>query len=399
MQARTPAPADGPADGPAKVGRAEAARWSGALDLLRLVRSRPGVTRAEAARAMHVGSGTATEIAARLRALDLLAEAPAPPSGRGRPTTTLHAHPDGPLAAVVDVRFADWVVAIADLEGALVDSTHGRHASKRPERVFADIRKAVAALADRHGGRVRAVSVSATGTVRRNAIVQSSVLGWRDLEVAPLLPGVPQVLGNDATLAGLAEARLSHPGRSVLYLTIEVGIGGIFVDEGHAVTGATGAGGEFGHAPLGDPAVACPCGASGCWDVAVDGRAVARLLGQDEPEDPRAYLIEALVDPGSRAAVEECAAVLGRGTAGLANILDPEVVCLGGLAPELRRAAPESFAAAYGAGLMGFRRDDPPRVVPSVLGPDAPLLGAAEAAWDVILTEGGIAAWTEQRAA
>lgn len=397
MQARTPVPADDSSAEPARVGRAEAARWSGALDLLKLVRSRPGVTRAEAARELHVGSGTATEISARLRALDLLAEAPAPPSGRGRPTSTLHAHPDGPLAAVVDVRFADWVVAIADLEGTLVDTTSGRHASKRPERVFADIRAAVGDLAGRYDDRVRAVSISATGTVRRNAIVQSSVLGWRDLEVEPLLPGVPQALGNDATLAGLAEARLSHPGRSVLYLTIEVGIGGIFVDEGHAVTGATGAGGEFGHAPLGDPAVACPCGANGCWDVAVDGRAVARLRGQDEPEDPRAYLIEALVDPEARAAVAECSAVLGRGTAGLVNILDPEIVCLGGLAPELRRAATEPFEDAFGAGLMGFRRDDPPRVLPSVLGPDAPILGAAEAAWDMILTEAGIASWTEQR--
>ncbi|MBO3734924.1 ROK family transcriptional regulator [Glycomyces niveus] len=394
MQAATPA-AEEP--GPAKIGRAEAARWSGALDLLRLVRSRPGVTRAEAAREMHVGSGTATEIAARLRALDLIAEAPAPPTGRGRPTTVLHAHPDGPLAAVVDVRYADWTVAIADLEGTLVESTTGRHASKRPDRVFADLREAAGNLADRYGGRVRAVSMSATGTVRRSAIVQSSVLGWRDVEVEPLLPGVPQALGNDATLAGLAEARLSHPGQSVLYLTIEVGIGGIFVDQGHAVTGATGAGGEFGHAPLGDPAVPCPCGAAGCWDVAVDGRAVARLKGEAEPEDPRAYLIESLVDPESRAAVEECATVLGRGTAGLVNILDPEIVCLGGLAPELRRAVPESFGGAYRAGLMGFRRDDPPPVVPSALGPDAPILGAAEAAWDMILTEGGIAAWTEER--
>ncbi|MEV3936903.1 ROK family transcriptional regulator [Glycomyces sp. NPDC049804] len=395
MQARTPAAPGDPTG--AKIGRAEAARWSGALDLLHLVRSRPGVTRAEAAREMRVGSGTATEIAARLRALDLLAEAPAPPTGRGRPTTVLHAHPDGPLAAVVDVRYADWTVAIADLEGTLVESTTGRHASKRPDRVFADLREAAGNLADRYGGRVRAVSMSATGTVRRSGIVQSSVLGWRDVEVEPLLPGVPQALGNDATLAGLAEARLSHPGRSVLYLTIEVGIGGIFVDQGHAVTGATGAGGEFGHAPLGDPAVACPCGASGCWDVAVDGRAVARLKGEAEPDDPRAYLIEALVDPASRAAVEECAAVLGRGTAGLVNILDPELVCFGGLAPELRRAVPDVFGGAYRAGLMGFRRDDPPPVVPSVLGPNAPLLGAAEAAWDMILTEAGIAAWTEER--
>ncbi len=382
---------------PGKVGRAEAARWSGALDLLKLVRSRPGVTRAEAARALRVGSGTATEISSRLRALDLIAERPAPPSGRGRPTTSLHAHPDGPLAAVVDIQQSGWTAAVCDLEGALHDTVTGRHSSKRPDRVLSDVRAAVEGLAERHGGRVRAVSISTAGTVRHHRIVQASVLNWRDVEVEPLLPGVVQALGNDATLAGLAEARMSHPGKSVLFLTIEVGIGGILVDGDRAIAGATGAGGEFGHGPFGDPAVACPCGAMGCWDVAVDGRAVARLRGEGEPDDPRSYLIEALVDPGAREAVAECAAVLGRGTAGMVNVLDPEVVCFGGLAPELRRAGSEAFEAAYAAGLMGFRREDPPPLVPSQLGRDAPLLGAAEAAFDAILTEHGIAAWTEER--
>ncbi|MQM28061.1 ROK family protein [Glycomyces albidus] len=390
--------ASAPEPAPGRVGRAEAARWSGALDLLRLVRARPGVTRAEAARVLHVGSGTATEISSRLRALDLLSEHPAPPTGRGRPTTTLHAHPDGPLAVVVDVRQAEWRVAVADLEGTLSEAATGRHGSKRPEPVFGAIREAVAAIADRHGTRIRAVSVSAAATVRRGRIEQSSVLGWRDVEVAPLLPGVPQVLGNDATLAGLAEARLAHPGRSVLYLTIEVGIGGVYVDGDRAITGATGAGGEFGHAPFGDPGVPCPCGATGCWDVAVDGRAVARHLGEPEPDDPRAYLIDALVDPDARAAVAQCATTLGRGAAGLANVLDPEVVSFGGLAPEVRRAAPDAFAAAFEAGLMGFRRDDPPALIASALGPDAFLLGAAEAAFDEVLTEHGLASWVEARA-
>ncbi|GAA2260248.1 ROK family transcriptional regulator [Glycomyces scopariae] len=383
--------------GPIKVGRAEAARWSGALDLLRLVRARPGVTRAEAARVLGVGSGTATEICSRLRALDLLSEHPAPPSGRGRPTTTLHAHPDGPLVAVVDIRQAEWRVAVADLEGALSEPATGRHGSKRPEQVLAAVGEAVAAIGERHGTRVRAVAVSAAATVRRERFVQSSVLGWRDVEVAPLLPGVPQVLGNDATLAGLAEARLAHPGRSVLYLTIEVGIGGVYVDGDRAVTGATGAGGEFGHVPFGEPGLACPCGATGCWDVAVDGRAVARRLGEPEPDDPRAYLIEALVDPRARAAVAACSTSLGRGAAGLANVLDPEVVCFGGLAPEVRRAAPDAFAAAFEAGLMGFRRDDPPELIASALGPDAFLLGAAEAAFDAVLTEQSIGDWTAAR--
>ncbi|GAB3228204.1 ROK family transcriptional regulator [Glycomyces halotolerans] len=382
-----------------RVGRAEAARWLGALDMLRLVRSRPGITRAEASRELGIASGSATEICARLRELELLSERPAPPAGRGRPTSTLHAHPRGPLAVAVDIRQSDWRVAVADLEGRFTDHAAGKHRDRRPAAVVADLREAVGALAGRHGRRLRAVSVSATATVRRDRIAQASVLGWEDVEIPPLLDSLPQRVSNDANLAGLAEARRSRPGRTVLYLHIEVGIGGVFVDGGRASTGATGAGGEFGHLPFGDPAVACPCGTRGCWDVAVDGRAMARLRGHAEPDDPRAYAVATMADPApdARAAVRACATTLGRGIAGLVNALDPEVVALGGLASSLLEKLPETVQEAYHAGLMRFRRAEPPALVPSTLGADGPLLGAAEVAFDGILTEEGLAQWERER--
>lgn len=378
-----------------RAGRAESARWQGALDLLRLLRSRPGVTRAEAARALGITSGSATEICARLRDLGLITERPAPPSGRGRPTTSLHAGPSGPLAAVVDIRHADWRVATADLEGRLEGAATGRHRDRRPEAVIADVREAVDSLGREHRHRLRVVSISVTGTVQRERVAQASGLGWRDVQIEPLADGVPQILNNDASLAGLAVARRSHPGRTVLYLHIAVGIGGVLVDRGRPVSGATGAGGEFGHLPLGDPAVPCPCGAMGCWDVAVDGRAMARLRGRGEPEDPRRYAAETLgdPDPAARAAVEACARSLGHGVAGLVNALDPEVVAIGGLAVDLGRAAGTALEASYSAGLMRFRRRNPPALVPSPLGEDGPLHGAAESGFDQILTEGGLAAW------
>lgn len=86
------------------------------------------------------------------------------------------------------------------------------------------------------------------------------------------------LIGNDATLAGVAEARrgAASSAGTVLYLTIEVGVGGVLVDHGRPMVGATGAGGEFGHVPFGDPSLDYPCGARGCWDLEVDGRAMAR---------------------------------------------------------------------------------------------------------------------------
>ena len=382
-----------------KVGRAEAARWLGALDMLRLVRARPGITRAAAARSLGVSSGSATEICSRLREVELLSEEPAPPSGRGRPTRALRAHPAGPLGVAVDIRHADWSVAAVDLEGRLTDVASGRHRDRGPEAVLADLREAAEELREKHGRRLRAVSIAAAATVRGERIAQASGLGWRDVEMEPLLPGLPQSLQNDATLAGLAEARRTGPDQVVLYLHIDVGVGGVFVDRGRAVSGGSGAGGEFGHLPFGDPALICPCGARGCWDITVDGRAMARHRGAPEPGDPRAYAAATLEDPApdARAAVAACATGLGRGVAGLVNALDPDTVVLGGLASSLHRAAPGTLDAAYLAGLMRFRRTEPAPLRASSLGDDGPLLGAAESAIDRILTEDLIAEWAEER--
>lgn len=86
------------------------------------------------------------------------------------------------------------------------------------------------------------------------------------------------------------------------------------------------------------------------------------------------------------AAVATVARALGCGTAALVNALDPSLVVYGALAPDLRDAAPTAFGSSFRASLMRHRREHPPPVVASVLGPDASLLGAAERAFDLVLT-------------
>ena len=197
----------------------------------------------------------------------------------------------------------------------------------------------------------------------------------------------------------MAEARggAGLGAHAVLHLVIEVGAGGILVVDGRPVTGATGAGGEFGHLPFGDPRLPCPCGARGCWDLAVDGRAMARLLREPAPENARTYaravLARSATEPAARRAVDRCAAAFGAGAAGLVNALDPDVVTLGGLAPALREAAPDAFGAAFTGGLMAFRRARPPEVRTALHGEDGPLHGAAEVGLDLLLTEAGLSAW------
>ena len=385
--------------------RARDVRWRGALAVLDEMRREPGVTRAAVARRLGLSTGSATEITARLRDLSLLTETPAVTAARGRPTTVLTPHPDGPVVIAVDLRQEDWRCAIAPLDGRLDIAEIGTHRSRAPEHVIDTVAQAVRRLRYRHGERVRAVSVAIAATVQRGTVAQSSVLGWDAVDLAALAvdPRVPLLIGNDATLAGLAEARegVAAGATTVLHITVEVGVGGTLVVDGRPVHGATGAGGEFGHLPFGEPNLRCPCGALGCWDLMVDGRAIARHLGEPPPRDPRTYAEQALArapaDPAVRAAIGRTVSGLARGLAGLINALDPAVVTLGGLAESLRAAAEPEFTVALAEGLMRFRRSNPPPVVAAALGRDGALQGAVVTALDHVLTEDGLAAWAALR--
>src|ERR1700754_2020515 len=93
-------------------------RWLGPAQLLEVARSEPGITRAAAAQRLGIGSGGATELVARMRQARLLDETPAPAVGRGRPTTVLAPHAEGPLVLAMDLRAADEPPAPAGLRGA-----------------------------------------------------------------------------------------------------------------------------------------------------------------------------------------------------------------------------------------------------------------------------------------
>lgn len=386
--------------------RARALRLRGALDVVRHVHQRSATTRADLTRELGLSRGSATEIMARLRALSLVEEGDAAPGGgRGRPTRVVGPHPAGPLVAAADISHERWRLAVAEVGGGLQVIAEERHPrTRRPGEVLARVSRAIEEARGDLGPRLAAVGVSLAGTVSDGRVVQAASLGWRDVEVARSLSlgPMPVVVGNDATLAGVAEARrgAARGFGTALYLTVEVGIGGILLERGHPVSGRSGTGGEFGHLPFGDPARRCPCGAYGCWDLEIDGRALARLLGAPPPADPRRTAGEVLDrarrgDPAATAAADRVAGSLGRGVAGLVNALDPGIVTLAGLAATLLDVAGPAVAHGYRDGLMSFRRDDPPPLVRSQFPQDGSLRGAADLAFDVVLSETGLNAWRE----
>jgi predicted NBD/HSP70 family sugar kinase len=378
--------------------------------LVAAVHATPGIARASAARQLGMSSGLATETTARLVASGLLAERPAPPAGRrGRPTTSLHPHPHGPLVAAAAITHETWRVAAVQLGGTALASTVRPHGRDQHE-VLAAVADDLGRLYRRFGPRIQAVAVAVPGTVIGSTLMHAPNLGWHDVDLSVLWPCYEAgqgerwfAAGNDATLAAIAEARrgAAAGAGAALHLYMDAGVGGAMLNAGQAVLGAHGMAGEFGHMPFGDPGQRCACGAIGCWNTSLNGHAVARALGDPPPRDEVGYLRGVLAagragQPGALGVLAELASWLGRGTAGLVNALDPHVVTVGGLGRELLEIAGEAAGQAYLGGLMAFRAPAPP-LIPARLGDEAPLVGAAEEAFSRALSDEGLGHWTASR--
>ena len=391
---------------PVMMSAMTALRTSAQTALLRAVHERPGATRASIAHELGMPSGFAAETVARLVAARLLAEEPAPPTGsRGRPTTALHAHPDGPLVAVAAITQETWQVTAVRLGGRQVASASGTH-RRQEDQVLAAVGAELNALGARFGPRIRAAAVSVPGTVIGSRLVNAPNLGWHDVDLSALWPrydpDVPLVAGNDATFAAIAESRhgAGSGAGSMVYLHLDAGVGGAIVDGDRVVAGATGTAGEFGHMPFGDPARRCRCGATGCWNTSLDGYALARALHQPEPADDEVSFTRRVLaaararQPAAAEAVQAAGRAFGRGAAGLVNALDPHLIAVGGLGREFLDVAGAHVTAAYHDGLMAFRTLPPPPLVPARLRDDGPVRGAAEQCFGRVLSDDGVQAWT-----
>lgn len=145
-------------------------------------------------------------------------------------------------------------------------------------------------------------------------------------------------LANDANCFALSEAvDGAAAGAEVVFgVILGTGCGGGIVVRGQALAGANAIAGEWGHNPLpgaGDderPGPACYCGRHGCIETWLSGPGLARdhLIRTGENLD--AATIAASPDPACLATMARYEDRLARGLAQVINLLDPDVIVLGG---------------------------------------------------------------------
>ncbi len=235
-----------------------------------------------------------------------------------------------------------------------------------------------------------AAGVSVPGIVdeaARRAILSSN-LGWRDAPIYELTTAalaLPVAFGHDVRGAGAAELRLGAArGRSdAIVVTIGTGIAATIIVGGSVHAGG-GYAGEIGHMVVDSAGVPCGCGGRGCLETVSSAAAIARRYTEatGTPVTGAHEVVERIGsgDAAASAVWDEAVAALGDQLQRLCAALSPEVVVIGGglaTAGELL-LGPLRDRLAADASLQ--RRPD---VVPSELGPDAGLIGAALAARDL----------------
>ena len=272
--------------------------------LLRAVHDGGGrLTRAELTRQLSLARGTATVLVRDLAGRQLIEELSSPvgvpdglkvPRTRGRPTGVPSAHPRGPVALAVDLRDDSFTVAAFELTGRCTVLDRQEREAVSGTGMLAEVAAKLQARRREFGDRVVGVGVAVPSPVSAGQMVQPTLPDWQDLDVAAALGAGPGdadeglvQAGNDATLAGLAEARRGVlRGVSVaLHLHVATGIGGVLLAAGQPVTGARGSAGEFGHMPLTGGSEPCRCGSTGCWELDAGARGLLRAVGQPEEGD------------------------------------------------------------------------------------------------------------------
>jgi predicted NBD/HSP70 family sugar kinase len=375
--------------------------------LLRAIHAGGGqLTRAELTRQLSLARGTATVLVRDLAGRRLIEELSGPVDARvqrtrGRPTGVPSAHAAGPVALAVDLRDDSFTVAVFELTGRCTVLDRQERDAGSGTGVLSDVADRLKIRSGQFGSRVVGVGVAVPSPVSGGQMVQPTLPEWQNVDVAAVLgsgPG-PVLIGNDATLAGLAEARRGVlRGVSVaLHVHVATGIGGVLLSGGLPVTGAHGSAGEFGHMPLTGGDEPCRCGSTGCWELDAGARGLLRAARRPEQGDrvvlAEQIIAEAATDIRSARALVHAAQALGRGLGALVNAQDPEAVGLSGLAASLYLADPAAVTATYLSAMMRFRRDEPPALLPSTLGDLGALTGASELVFDAFLTPRGLGAW------
>ncbi|GAA1586383.1 ROK family transcriptional regulator [Actinoplanes couchii] len=364
---------------------------------------RAPLSRIELATATGLTRPTISRIVDELLSAGLIVEAePARSGSSGRPRVGLSLARTGPAGLGLDIRDDTVSVCVVDLTGTVRHLAFAAHTGSASDPA-ATLRN-LAGLAD---GAIRAAraedltvvgaTLAAPGPVDAGVVRFAPALGWRDVDASSALRALLQAdfpvrVENDAGLAALAELYAGGPElRDFVCVSGEFDIGAGLVLGGMPLRGSKGWGGELGHVMVDSAGPPCACSASGCLQCFAGLR---QILGSADSggsagsfgDMPPAVAIDALASAGSPeilAALDQAAVTLGTALSTLINLVNVDVVLLGGGYSIFPSWLTDGIQRELNNRVLTSRWS-PIEVRPSLLGPDAAVIGAALSSVDEV---------------
>ncbi len=251
--------------------------------------------------------------------------------------------------------------------------------------------------AQKNGITISGIGIAAAGVPNSKTgeiVAATNILpGWRGQRIYDAFKSVtdlPVYMIGDVGGHGLGEA-IYGAGRGksiVLSIGIGTGIGGAIIINGKLFTGAHSVAGHAGHV-VSDLGVGfdCSCGAhAGHIEPVASGTGLATLYNRDLPEGvhPAQNGYEVCVyanegQPHAKETLARSAKALGECVAGMANLIDPDVIVLSGSVVEAGNIWWDAMHAGFEDSALALVKNTP--ILKGKLGGTAPLIGAAFAAY------------------
>jgi len=333
--------------------------------LLRLLQSEL-VSRVELAKELSLSSTTITNLTAELLEDKIIAEeeVETPTTKRkqvGRPRRMLRLIPSARYAIGVHIGVGMYRVAITNLVASIVISqTADFDQAASPEDVIKEIARVVDQIIEESGvdrRRIIGIGVGASGLVDTvtGVNVLSPRLNWEDVPIRSLLESfvnLPICVDNNVRSMALGEAFFGV-GREVSVLAFvygRIGVGAGFVVDGKLFRGSGAGAGEIGHTViLGQAGETCSCGNTGCLETLISEPVLLKQAQMIADQYPKSLLPQYMAEQGTsdpierifaaardgdertRIMIEERSCYLGIALANLVNIMNPELILLGGM--------------------------------------------------------------------
>jgi predicted NBD/HSP70 family sugar kinase len=306
------------------------------------------ISQAAIARATGLSRTTVSTLVAQLKDAGLVTEVDGASheTRGGRPGVQLVLQSPARAVLGIDFGHSHVQVAVADLaHNVLAERIRFLDVNHRAvEAIEASVAMAEEVLAE--SGRTRAeivgVGIGIPGPVDRvrGTVGSATILpGWIGIRIAAEMEarlGVPVEIENDANLGALAELTWGS-GRgcsNLAYIKAATGIGAGIVIDGHLLRGASGTAGEIGHTTIDKGGAICYCGNRGCLETVASGPAIVQLVGRGNGQALSLAEVISLARDGDmrcRRAIADAGREIGVAAAGLCNLINPELVIIGGL--------------------------------------------------------------------